>query len=126
MKNRLLLYIAAVTILFSCKKSSTGGDVTIAAFPKHHGTSINGATVYIKFKATELPSDPTNNYDMKIVGDPNENHVHITGLRYGKYFLYATGYDTTYKVNVHGGVALKVKWKERKEEIDLDIPVGEE
>jgi|GEM_PF-1363995 len=126
--KHLLKYIALVIIVLvlnSCKKSSTGGDATVVAFPKHHGVSINGATVYVKFKTNDMPSDPTNNYDLKIEGDPTENHVHIHGLRYGKYYLYAVGYDPSISETVTGGAPLTIKWKERKQEIDVDIAVTE-
>ena len=118
------IVIAIITIL-SCKKSSTGGDATIVAFQAHHGKAVKGATVYVKFKAADLPSDPTNNYDLKIVGEPNEDHVHIEGLRYGTYYLYAVGYDSMITQTVKGGISAKIKWSERKQEIDINIPVTE-
>jgi hypothetical protein len=117
--------LLTVILFYSCKKSSTGGDVTLVAIPKHHSTPIKGATIYVKFKADEFPSDIVSNYDLKIVGEENEEHVHIEGLRYGKYFLYAVGYDSTIMSTVSGGIPVKIKWKERKEELDIDIPVIE-
>jgi hypothetical protein len=119
------LAVLTATILFSCKKGDTGGDATIAGHVKHHSTPIKGATVYVKFDEQELPSDPTNNYDLKIVGEANEDHVHIEGLRYGKYYLYAVGFDSTIMQTVTGGVPVKIKWSERKEEIETDIAVTE-
>lgn len=119
------LSLLTVTILFSCKKGDIGGDATIAAFVKHHSTPIKGATVYVKFDEQELPSDITTNYDLKIDGEANEDHVHIEGLRYGKYYLYATGFDSTIMQTVTGGIPVKIEWSERKEEIDIDIPVTE-
>lgn len=113
-------------ILFSaCKKSSTGGDAAIVVSPEHHGAPIKGATVYVKFKTSDLPSNPTTNYDLVVVGDPAEDHVHIEGLRYGQYYLYAVGYDSSIGEEVSGGTALTIKWKERRKEIHLDIAVVE-
>ncbi len=120
-----ILLATAIFVAPSCKKSSTGGEVKIAAFPEHHGKSIYGATVYIKFGASDLPSNPTTNYDMKVDGEANEEHVHIEGLRYGKYYLYSVGYDSSIHMPVTGGVAVKVKWKERKQELDIKVPVTE-
>ncbi len=124
----LLKFITIACIILSfnaCKKSSTGGDSTIVAFPKHHGAAIKGATVYVKFKTNDLPSNPTSNYDLKVEGEADEDHVHIKGLRYGKYYIYAVGYDSTISEVVSGGTPLTIKWKERKKEIDLDIAVTE-
>jgi hypothetical protein len=125
MKKIKYSMIIATLLLLSCKKNGTGGDVEVAAFPEHHGKPIYGATMYVKFGATDLPSDPTNKYDMKVEGEPNEEHVHINGLRYGKYYIYAVGYDSSIHMPVTGGLAVKIKWKERKGEIDVHVPVSE-
>ncbi len=109
----------------ACKKNSDGGKATIAALPAHHGKEIFGATAYVKFGATELPSDPTTNYDLKIVGEAKENHVHIEDLRYGKYYVYMVGYDSTIKQVVKGGVPAHIKYSQRAKEIDLNVPVTE-
>lgn len=122
---KYLLLAIAVLNFNSCKKSSTGGDAEVAAFPKHHGKSIYGATVYVKFKTNDMPSNPESNYDLKIVGDATENHVHIHGLRYGKYYLYAVGFDPEINEVVKGGVPLNIKWNKRKKETDIDIAVTE-
>lgn len=121
----LTVVTVATTLLVACKKNSDGGKATIAALPAHHGQPIFGATAYIKFGATELPSDPTTNYDLKIVGEVKENHVHIEELRYGKYYVYMTGYDSTIKQVVKGGLPVHIKYSERKKEIDLNVPVTE-
>jgi hypothetical protein len=125
----LLKYIVLFSIIFAfnaCKKNTTGGKTKITAHPAHHGKPINGATVYIKFNTTEMPSNPTSNYDMVVVGEEDEEHVHINGLRYGKYYLYAVGYDPEIAETVMGGTSLTIKWKDRKDNIDLDIAVSED
>jgi len=122
---RKIVTIAALALIASCKKGDTGGDAVVVGFPKHHTTPIKGATIYVKFDATEMPSDPTNNYDLKIVGESNEDHVHIEGLRYGNYYLHTEGYDSTVMAPVHGGYPLKIKWSQRKKEIDVDLAVSE-
>lgn len=125
MKTKFIILTLACASLFACKKNGTGGDAEIAAFPRHHGKDIKGATLYIKFKSESQPSDPTNNYDLKIVGSPKENHIHVEGLLPGTYYLYATGFDSTIMLPVTGGIAAKIKHKERKEELDIEVPVTE-
>lgn len=126
MKRIISLIVIAVSIVIvSCKKNNTGGQCRVAAFPEHHGKSIYGATVYVKFGAKDMPSNPTTNYDLKIEGEANEEHVHIENLRYGHYFLYSVGYDSSIAQTVTGGIALKIKWKERKQELDVKVPVTE-
>lgn len=124
--TRFALVLFVVTVAFtSCKKNDTGGDVVVTASPKHHGTPIYGATVYVKFDATESSADITTNYDARFIGEPNEPFVRIGGLRYGDYFLYAEGYDSTISATVTGGVAVKIKWSERKDGRDVEVPVTE-
>lgn len=121
---------AAITGFSSCKKAGTGGDAILVVKLKHHGVIIpNQAnykdSVFIKFNTEELPSNPTTNYDMLVVGEGVEDHVHVEGLKTGKYFIYCTGWDTSINARVMGGQSVKIKYKERKEEIDTDIAVVE-
>ena len=121
----LLTAVLLSSSITSCKKSNTGGKATLVAFPKHHGKAIYGATFYVKFGAKDLPSNPTTNYDLKINGSAKEDHAHIEDLRYGNYYVYAVGYDSSIKMPVIGGVAATLKWSERKKEVDIDVPVSE-
>lgn len=118
------LIAALLVICISCKKSNTGGNASIAAYTVHHGTPINFPTVYVKFGAKEKPADPTSDYDLKLVGI-HENHVHIEELRYGNYYLFATGFDSSIMMPVSGGVPVKLKWGQRNEETEVDIAVTE-
>ena len=70
------------------------------------------------------PADPTSDYDLKLVGI-HENHVHIEELRYGNYYLFATGFDSSIMMPVSGGVPVKLKWGQRNEETEVDIAVTE-
>ena len=109
----------------SCKKNDTGGKATVTAYTAHHGKPINLPTIYVKFGAKDMPSDPTNNYDLKLQG-VHENHIHIKDLRYGHYFIYATGFDSSIMLPVTGGVPIEIKWKDRKNNgIEIDVPVTE-
>jgi hypothetical protein len=124
--KKILAAILVCTLAFtSCKKNDTGGKATLVAFPAHHSQAVKGATIYVKFDAEDYSSDMTTNYDLKITGEANENHVHIEGLRYGKYYLYAVGYDSTIMQTVTGGIGVKIKWSDRKEEMVVNVPVTE-
>jgi len=122
-KTLAVLAVIASSII-ACKKNGIGGETTIAAFPAHHGKSIKGATMYVKFDAKDLPENLAD-FDLKIVGEPKEDHVHIEGLRAGNYYIYAVGYDSIGGYPVFGGTATTIKWSERKKEIDLNVPVTE-
>src|SRR5215467_5309109 len=96
-KYFLSFIILFLSIAYSCSKKSdctagSGGAVTIAAFPQHHGKPIyNNAkagypdSAYVKFSpgsnftATNNPAD----YDLIFTGDSGEDHVHLTNLKCG-------------------------------------------
>lgn len=129
---KILLYSAACLFLFSllifssCKKEGTGGEATIVAFPKHHEKTIKGATVYVKFGTKEFSGKNASDYDLTVTGEPEEDHVHIEELKWGDYYLYASGYDSSIARVVTGGVPITIKRSEKKEEIVVQIPVSED
>lgn len=123
---KYIILISIITAFGACKKNSTGGKTKISAYPAHHGKAIYGTTVYVKFNTLDMPSDPTNNYDLKVVGDATEEHVHIEGLRYGHYYLYIVGFDPEISATVVGGAPLTIEWKERKSSFNFDIAVSED
>jgi hypothetical protein len=137
MKNHLKvagLFAICLLALGSCKRAGIDGDATLVITPKHHGNIIVNQpnyrdTVYVKFNAKDLPTDPTHDYDAIFVGEAGEGHVHCAGLHTGTYFLYVTGWDPSANPplgqRVQGGMSVKIKYKERKQEISLDIPVTE-
>jgi hypothetical protein len=124
-KNTLLL--AALPTLFltpSCKKNESGGKAEIHARIYHGSAPVVGTTtLYVKFDAKSQPSDPVSAYDLKLTGDPDDNHVHVEGLRPGDYYLYAVAYDSTAMMQVKGGAAATIKWKERKKLKEIILQV---
>lgn len=130
MKKIALVAILFAALFVSCSKEGTGGDATLVVFLKHHGRIIpNQAnhpdTVFVKFNAKDLPSDPTHNYDTFFVGEAGEDHVHCEELKWGDYYLYGVGYDTLIQQRVTGGAAVHIKRKDRKKETDFDLAVTE-
>ena len=121
--NNIALILTFVTLV-ACKKNGTGGDNAIAAFPKHHGTSIPNATVYIKYGATELPGVNASDYDdakIAVQEGTAAAHAHFEGLLKGDYYIYAVGYDSAVSEIVSGGIAVKVKTKTGEQDIDLPV-----
>jgi hypothetical protein len=107
--------------------AGTGGNVTIAAFPKHHGMEIRSDSIldsaFVKFNTLDFPGTNRSLYDLILAGDSGENHVHIEGLKRGKYFIFMTGYDPTISSPVSGGIPIEIT--KTTGEIDLDVPVVE-
>lgn len=125
-KLNFVAFIAAAFVIISCKKNGTGGDHTIAAFPKHHGVTIPNATVYIKYGATELPGKNASDFDdakTAVKEGSGDAHAHFEGLLKGDYYIYSVGYDSTVSEMVSGGVAVKLTGKSGEK--DVEIPVTE-
>jgi hypothetical protein len=124
------LIVTFALLLVSCKKEGLGGEATLVTYLKHHDHTIVNQpnypdTVYVKFNAKESPGTDPADYDAVFVGEPGEDHVHIEGLEWGDYFLYGAGIDSTGPYRVVGGTAIKIKRRERDEEIVVNIPVVE-
>ena len=105
-----------------------GGNVTIVASPKHHGVEIGDSlypdSAFVKFNTSDFPGTNPASFDLVIAGDPGEHHVHIEGLKRGKYYIYMTGWDPNATPNrVTGGIPYTVSVTSG--ELDLDVPVVE-
>jgi len=126
MKNLISLALVACTCAFvSCKKNTDGGKAELHVMINHLSDPIMNATVYVKYDATKAPANPTSDYDMKLQGSSITNHVHVEGLRYGQYYLYAVGYSDKTKQTLSGGTPVTIKWSERKETKEVDIQITE-
>jgi hypothetical protein len=133
MKRTFKIFIAGVILLSiatSCNKPGTGGNATLVVFLQHHGrTIINHVgypdTVFVKFNVKELPGLHAGDYDTYFIGNTGEDHVHCPELKAGQYYLFGVGYDSTGLYRVVGGMSYKLKYKDRKSEIDINLAVTE-
>ena len=129
-KIKNLSMILSVVLMASCAKEGLGGDATLVVFLKHHGHIIVNHvgypdTVFVKFNAKESPGITASKYDTYFVGEEGEDHVHCHDLKWGNYFIYGTGIDSSGPYRVNGGIAVKIKRSQRKEEQDVDLAVTE-
>ena len=138
-KNKISFLLALMAISFnSCKPdkdedpeliSGLGGNLTLVARPEHHGdpilNKINYAdTAYIKFNTQNFPGTDPALYDHIVAGETvGENHVHIEGIKPGKFFIYMAGWDTTINERVTGGIP--VNTTQASGELELVVPVTE-
>ena len=125
--SEFLIFVFSV-LLYSCAKEGKGGKVEVDVIVRHHEKLIPAALVYIKYGATEFPGKDVSKYDdNKSTGTAGEEigRTHFSELKWGDYFFYAAGYDSSLKGYVSGGTPLKIKWKERKQAITLNLPVKE-
>ena len=130
MKNTAVFLFLLAFGLASCNKAGTGGHADLVVFPIHHGVHVPAYSnypdsVYLFFNSKDLPANPTHSADAIFTGETGEDHVHCNDLRPGNYFLYVAAWDTLHQVRVTGGMAVKIKFKERKQEINVEVPVIE-
>jgi hypothetical protein len=136
MKKTLLILVllsGSALVFNSCKKKDkceggSGGNLTIVAYVEHHTKTIPNQTnypdtVYVKYNTQESAGTNPANYDAKFIGEAGEDHVHVTGLKCGDYFLYAVGMDTTIHERVFGGTSFSTE--QTSGEVTLHIPVSE-
>ena len=112
----------------TCEYAGTGGNTTIVALPKHHGAAITSSSTYldsayIKFNTLESPGSDPSSYDLVLAGEEGEDHVHLPGMKPGKYYIRMTGFDTSISERVVGGIPYTLT--QSSGEVDVNVPVTE-
>jgi hypothetical protein len=112
----------------SCMYAGTGGSITLVAKPEHHGVPIISKVGYpdsafIKFNAVNSPGSNASAYDLVLAGEVGEDHVHIEGLKPGKYYIFMTGMDSTGPYRVFGGIPITLT--QSSGEVVVRVPVAE-
>ncbi len=107
----------------SCEYAGIGGNVTVVAYPKHHGDDTRPYHVYVKYNTQDFPGTNPSLYDLHVVADTTENHIEIENLKRGKYFVYMTAFDTSIAAGVSGGIPVIVT--AIAGEVELNVPVTE-
>jgi hypothetical protein len=113
----------------TCQLAGSGGNTTIIARPQHHLAPIINHenyrdTAYVKFNTNSFPGTDPSLYDLTFIGEQaGEDHVHLEGLKPGKYFIYMVGLDTTISQRVSGGIPYSLT--QATGEVDINVPVTE-
>jgi hypothetical protein len=111
--------------LFACKPDpGLGGKAKISGTVEHHGVPIPYAKVYIKYDTNNPPGNSPEAYDDST--DTNSAGKYVFKYLYkGKYYLYATGYDSKWNPpsDVFGGIPVEINL--RKEDVVKNILVSE-
>lgn len=127
---QLAAILASIALIPSCKKkedskcsAGSGGNVTIVAYPQHHGKDVRPYKAYVKYGTKDAPSN-LSSYDFTKDADTTENHIELTGLKCGDYYIYLTGYDTSVKAGVKGGIPYSLP-ENATGETSVYIPITE-
>lgn len=123
--NFMLIAMLLIFVFGCTKKKSAGwgGNTTLVIKAQHHGATIDSGTIYIKFNATDAPSD--NTYDAQQVLQLKDNGsilATFSGLKTGDYYIYGYCYDKGIANNVKGGIPYTIQ---QDGTIELIVPVTE-
>jgi hypothetical protein len=121
MYGALALFTAAALMTgpSSCKKSDDnnptcqagdGGNTQVVVYATINGDTVMNTdgndTVYVKYGTTVSPGTDPSAYDKAFAGEAPENHIHITRLSCGSYYLYRTSYDPVSGRRYTGGTGI--------------------
>ncbi len=120
--NRIIIILVSLFLLgiVSCKKEGKGGKSIIKGSISHHGVSVPGLPVYIKYGAVDFPGSDISNYDDETSVN-SQGEYRFEELRKGDYFLFSNGFDNQYSEFVSGGVSVNIR---KNEEKNVVIPVN--
>ncbi len=106
MRINVLLFAAVTCCLFlSCQKDDEEPPTgRIFGQVLHHDDPILGATVYIKYNATEFPGTSPSDYDDEVTASTIDALYSFDGLSAGSYYLYGIGEDIDCGCSVFGGI----------------------
>lgn len=128
----------ALLLSSSCKKqdeeavaeclAGTPGNLTIKVTLRHHEHTLLNLknyrdTIYVKYNVQDFPGADISLYDTIYIGEFPEDHVRLTNLKCGKYYLFAVGMESTHYDRVSGGIPFSTEQKEG--EVSVTIPVTE-
>ncbi|MCZ2277874.1 MAG: hypothetical protein LC117_08100 [Bacteroidia bacterium] len=129
-----VLFAVLIALVISCKKDKDeekagfGGSVSLILKPEHHGKPIANQTnypdsVFLKFNQLEFPGNNVSDFDHVQIGNAGDDFVRVDGLKRGKYFIFATGFDTSITQRCFGGLGYEIA--QDAGEIVLKIPITE-
>ena len=136
-RSTTALFVSAAILALSCSScknddqntcvGGSGGSLTIVAKIAHHGTvipndSLQPDTIWVKYNTQEWSNAPSG-YNLRVIGEAHEDHVHLPNLKCGKYYLYGSGYDTSIQQVVKGGIPISTD--QSTGELLTTIPVTE-
>ncbi|MBC7553147.1 MAG: hypothetical protein H7257_04135 [Taibaiella sp.] len=129
MKTAMIAIAGVLLITPSCRTkeketAGKGGGASVNVYPQHHGVAKNlvNFKVYIKYNTNDAPSSGVYDDSLTCINRDSLTIATFVGLRNGKYYLFANGYDTAVKSNLSGGLPYTITVQAGQ---DLELPVSE-
>jgi hypothetical protein len=113
---------ATLTVIVK-DNSGPGGNVSIIAFPQHHGVPVisqvtHPDSAFIKYNAQLFPGYNLSDYDTFVVANAGEDHISLLNMKAGM-----TGFDTAISERVSGGIPVTVQQHSGQQ--NILVPVTE-
>ena len=125
------LSIICVVLAFSACRTKEkitpgkGGNAAVTVYPQHHlvAKNIINGKLYIKYNTLDAPADGLYNDSVSCTNHDSLLSGTFTGLQNGNYYLHATGYDTSVKQPVKGGLPYTITSQTAQ---STNLPVSED
>ena len=120
----LSMLVMMLVMSSACKKKPSaglGGQATLKVRTVHHGSTIDSATVYVKFNSQEPVALSAYDLSAKVESDGSGGfYASFSGLKAGDYYLYSEGWDPSILNNVKGGIPYTIE-EEKVQEVILPV-----
>ena len=102
----IVLLLPVFTILHGCKKKDNDpgivkGTLNLEVHATHHSWDVPGLNVYLKKNAVTFPGSNPSDYEYSTITD-GYGKCTFSELYPGNYYIYATGFDSTWGSMVYG------------------------
>jgi hypothetical protein len=142
MKNWLVYLLAGALIFSGCKDddedpvpapvsncvAGKGDFLSLNIRTVHHTRPVSGCKVYIKYNTNSFPGEITSVYDDSLQ-IPNDTVAGtFSGLKCGKYYLYATGIDSLLDPTVwivKGGIPFSTEYNDTTLNVSVYVTEGD-
>ena len=108
MKPYILAAAGLLMLAAACNKPDE--NATLKVTPRHHSRAIDSCTIYIKYNATDAPTNGVYDDSAKCVKESGVPVATFRDLKNGNYYIYGYGWDPgfTPPSHVKGGFAYPV------------------
>lgn len=109
--KKFIPLLSSFLVLFSCQKEGQTGEHAVIVTPVFENAPVRGATVMVRFGASDFPGSSPSDYDLTVQADSISSEIKVEKLRKGDYYFYCFGSDSLQTKTVSGGSHLKIREK---------------
>jgi hypothetical protein len=100
-----------------------GGESSLILTPNHDGLNIDSCMFYLKYNSSVISADGIYDDSTKAVNVKGTPVASFYGLKAGKYYIFAKGWDIIRSEKVKGGIPFTITQTNKATEHTLVIPI---